>query len=844
MATENILLKEVIFDNRTDGTTQYGSEKPFVVGLANGSPNYALSPAYYNDSYCYTKEQIPEECTDLMTIFDKDLDIGKIYEAFDSSGAIKMGFRIMFRGTQLNGGDVCYSFLVYNEEIGAGVLYVEKAGFSFYDYLHPIKSVIVVNGMFPGGTAIERLSNAESTWYSKTTLYKEGMSTHKNSFLQILSQVSDYDNAYRYYLCDNNNTIYFSRMRFYSSWYKLWTGEFYLQSNMFHATLADGREYYFGKAIEWSDKTTISENDTITKYLDKDPSYVFLDVIFGSDPCFFIRNDFSNQILFQNGMSIKVTHGSNNVIPNVPNMNGYNLVLRLEKSSEEGLLVFSQWFSESATETDGYYISTIQQYINNVKLISVDREKDYGPTLFISPQYNEWTASGFKKALQSAKADDWKLLLDRVFTFCSDKIVQIDESLLSVYNREYTNYYYTELVFSGISNPIYDYLYYATVYREQYNVFTGNEEFYITNIDTNEDWAIFVDFTATSFQPPNTGGGGFGGVGGRGTFNTSSDKVKPPGKEDLNILSYYLQGTMLRMWYIGISKASAWLSAISDWLNDTSIFASFEERAQGILSLKLVNWVSTPPGLTAQTFSIRGSSITKGELPNEVLTQQFDVQTLGDFSVEKFFDNYLDYDKTSIKIYLPFSGTYELNPSLLVGGTCTLTATVDFLTGDIIYNINVRRDSIDSTIYTFNGNCAFDIPITSIDYSGKISGAINAAMSIAGSAMTGNVISAGNGAIQGIKALKDPGQIQTNGAMSKTLGVMAVRYPYLIIERPVMTMPSNYGSIYGWKTSVGGQLGSFSGVTVVKDLHLEDITGATSQEIDEIESLLKEGVIL
>ena len=62
--------------------------------------------------------------------------------------------------------------------------------------------------------------------------------------------------------------------------------------------------------------------------------------------------------------------------------------------------------------------------------------------------------------------------------------------------------------------------------------------------------------------------------------------------------------------------------------------------------------------------------------------------------------------------------------------------------------------------------------------------------------------------------------------------------------RPNPKIPSNYGHTTGYLSMKNMTLGNCNGFTKVQDVHLHGINGATQEELNEISSLLKQGVIL
>lgn len=60
---------------------------------------------------------------------------------------------------------------------------------------------------------------------------------------------------------------------------------------------------------------------------------------------------------------------------------------------------------------------------------------------------------------------------------------------------------------------------------------------------------------------------------------------------------------------------------------------------------------------------------------------------------------------------------------------------------------------------------------------------------------------------------------------------------------PNLSLPDNYGHYYGYPCNMTLKLGELSGFTVVSDCHLDGFR-CTKSELDEIERLLKQGVVL
>lgn len=72
---------------------------------------------------------------------------------------------------------------------------------------------------------------------------------------------------------------------------------------------------------------------------------------------------------------------------------------------------------------------------------------------------------------------------------------------------------------------------------------------------------------------------------------------------------------------------------------------------------------------------------------------------------------------------------------------------------------------------------------------------------------------------------------------------MGSKIPYLIISRPQTAMAQNFETLSGYPSNTYTKLSACTGFTQVKFVHVENLN-ATDAEKQEIEQLLKEGVIL
>ena len=221
----------------------------------------------------------------------------------------------------------------------------------------------------------------------------------------------------------------------------------------------------------------------------------------------------------------------------------------------------------------------------------------------------------------------------------------------------------------------------------------------------------------------------------------------------------------------------------------------------------------------------------------------------GSVSIEKYIGCFMDNDPyTKISIYLPFIGIRQLSADDVIGGSIHVVYNIDVLTGACACFIEHSERGV---LYSYNGSCITNVPLTAVNFSGAIQNAVSACLSgvsvMAGMAtgaapitamgVTGLLNSAAN------TALNSKPSVQRSGNLGGSAGIMSIQKPYVIIERPNLSVPDDVQHYAGQTANITALLDNVSGFTMVEYVHLHDID-ATNDEIKEIESLLKAGVIL
>lgn len=247
-------------------------------------------------------------------------------------------------------------------------------------------------------------------------------------------------------------------------------------------------------------------------------------------------------------------------------------------------------------------------------------------------------------------------------------------------------------------------------------------------------------------------------------------------------------------------------------------------------------------------------------------TQQFAEIDFGTVTIPRRFNNALDFAPyTVVELFLPFIGRIKLPTDFVMGKTIGVVYHMDCLTGGCFAFITTTTDGV---IQCEGGSCLIQLPISAQTANGArqaISSAMGAGISFANAGSMGSTITlpksgvniktygesdvlrASSQAMSGVNQVADAlgakDSYSTMGGMSLANGYLGLSNPVVYIHRPINATPSGYNNIMGYPASTIANLGTLSGFTQVKEINL-GIAGASEEDLNEIEALLKEGVIL
>lgn len=347
--------------------------------------------------------------------------------------------------------------------------------------------------------------------------------------------------------------------------------------------------------------------------------------------------------------------------------------------------------------------------------------------------------------------------------------------------------------------------------------------------DPFNDPVLPQDKPAGSDDPSVPGGGG-------GTYDDTSDPIDFPALPTGGALT----SGMIKGYVIG----SAELQSMQQTLWNMSIFdiaTQFQKLVNDPLQC-LISLAALPvtPTVAATTEHVKLGSFDTGASAYKI-TNQYVVVDCGSLSLKEYWGSALDYAPyTDIEIFLPFCGMKTIRIEDAQALTLVLKYYVDVLTGSCVAFLKCGQ----SVLYTFTGNCLQHIPVTS-QSSDLLKNSISAAGALGVGMMTGNPAAAASGAAYGaINTATSKNHVQRSGDLAGSAGILGDFTPYVIIHRPIQSLAKGYNQFKGYPCNITYTLSNLNGYTEVEHVHLTGISGATDAELEEIESLLKEGVII
>ena len=337
------------------------------------------------------------------------------------------------------------------------------------------------------------------------------------------------------------------------------------------------------------------------------------------------------------------------------------------------------------------------------------------------------------------------------------------------------------------------------------------------------------------------------------------------------------------------------------WTDDTFLqtlinhaIQLIENPMDAIISLNMVP-VAPPDLLVGTAEAVKVMFIPTPAAMWPVLNQFVRIDC-GSLQLNGTYGSALDYNPyTKVSCFLPYVGFVDLDTDEVMGKTLSVVYRIDVVTGVCVAMIKVDGD----VLYQFSGHCSIQMPLSSADFSGYFGALVEAGKLIAGTAAMAAGAPVVGGMLLDAPAVPEGGgttthktiktrnentnrmrkaaevtetterkpaklslgelarrqtantvgavmnskySIEHSGGFSGNSGYMGVRRPFIIVKRPNIANPEQYGQLNGRPSMIYLNLGTCTGYTEVQSVQLTGIA-ATNPELSEISTLLKSGVI-
>lgn len=236
------------------------------------------------------------------------------------------------------------------------------------------------------------------------------------------------------------------------------------------------------------------------------------------------------------------------------------------------------------------------------------------------------------------------------------------------------------------------------------------------------------------------------------------------------------------------------------------------------------------------TKEIRLGYLASGVSAKYVVSQYKEVDC-GTIRIPEYYGDCRDYSPyTSINLFLPFIGFRPIKVDDVMGSELSIKYFVDVYTGTCLACVSVNKGGVIQLTYNFDGNCSVMLPLTSGSWANMTVGLATA--------LTSMIVNPVAGALQIPNAVHNGISMSSQGQLGCNAGAMGRKKPYVVITNTQAYDAVGYNELYGYPANILTKLSQLEGYTKVKEVHVENVNNATVDEKNEIERLLKSGVII
>ena len=319
--------------------------------------------------------------------------------------------------------------------------------------------------------------------------------------------------------------------------------------------------------------------------------------------------------------------------------------------------------------------------------------------------------------------------------------------------------------------------------------------------------------------------------GGTGDRDDSSAPIIIPNLPSIDISTgsplYYISSPALKLF-----QKFIWSTDLTDIVRKY-----IYEPEQAIISLRVCDFALTKSQPENLVIGNMNTDITVQKISNWVRLN------LGSVRLNEYYGMYLDYlPSMSVTLYLPHFGFVNLSLDDVMNCTISIFYNIELYSGSAtieIYSHN-NRFNTDILIAQLTTNILMTVPLQFADKNNVIEETMST-ISRTATSHGGNAISALNNVIDIATNKQHFSNLST---ASNAFGMLSYNEAFLKIERQVAAVPSSYLTEKGFPFMATTKLSKLKGFTKVYSIEHLNIPEMTEEERNELEHVLKEGVIL
>lgn len=345
------------------------------------------------------------------------------------------------------------------------------------------------------------------------------------------------------------------------------------------------------------------------------------------------------------------------------------------------------------------------------------------------------------------------------------------------------------------------------------------------------------------------------------------DETDPVINEPLNRPSLPTKGACMSGFVKLYDISDTKLQELCDFMWDDSLLTNlgrlFNDPREIIVGIMVFPF---KPTHVTNNATIYAGNLSTG-ITADLVTNEYETFFGGSCRIPKGNSDFMSFAPyRKMKLFIPYCGEHEIDPSAVYGSTLKLYYSISFFSGNCIAMVSrTREGGPEEYLWFYGGQVAFQIPMSGEDFTRTLSSLISAGISIGGALATGGASMAAVGAgknpelAQGVvraqtgaKVAKGAGGLFSGSAAPSvsyssgggaSSGFLSTQQPHITIEEAIPAFDGDQNQYIGNTFYKTMKLDDCNGYTKCFEQHIEGLE-ATESELGEIDDWLTNGVII